>query len=129
VIVADAYALALVAAGRVDEARAVPIGEHRIRPDYFGSAFYTVRAEAVVALGRADLAQPVIDALLPVREQLGGVSSTALAMQPVALNLGRLYRLLNRPEEADASFRLAADVARRWGSPHWLARAEALRAA
>ncbi|GAA3450487.1 BTAD domain-containing putative transcriptional regulator [Dactylosporangium matsuzakiense] len=120
----DAYALALVAAGRVAEARAVRIAEHPIRLDYFASAFYTVRALAIVALGRADLSQPVIDALLPVREQLAGVSSTSIAMQPVALTLGELYRLQDRPAEATACFQLAAEVAGRWSAPHWLARAK-----
>ncbi|WP_432979018.1 ATP-binding protein [Dactylosporangium sp. CA-233914] len=120
----DAYALTLAAAGRIAEARAVPIGEHPIRADYLGSAFWTVRALAVVALGRADLAQPVIDALLPVRDQLGGVASTSIALQPVALSLGELYRLQGRPEEAADCFQLAADVASRWNSPHWLARAK-----
>ncbi|MFI5911105.1 BTAD domain-containing putative transcriptional regulator [Dactylosporangium sp. NPDC051541] len=120
----DAYALALVAAGRVDEARAVRICEHPIRPDYFASAFYTVRALAIVALGRADLAQPVIEALRPVRSQLAGVSSTSIAMQPVALSLGELYRLQDRPQEASDCFQLAAEVAARWSSPHWLARAK-----
>ncbi|WP_433080093.1 BTAD domain-containing putative transcriptional regulator [Dactylosporangium sp. CA-052675] len=125
----DAHALSLCAAGRLAEARAVRVGEHPIRPDYFGSAFYTVRALAVVALGRADLAQPVIDALLPVRDQIAGVSSTSIAMQPVALSLAELYRLLDRPEEATECLRQAVDVAGRWNCPHWLARARELLAA
>ncbi|WP_433051246.1 ATP-binding protein [Dactylosporangium sp. CS-033363] len=120
----DAYALTLAAAGRLDEARAVRVGVHPVRPDYFASAFLTVRTLAIVALGRADLAEPVIRALLPVRSQLAGVSSTSIAMQPVALSLGELYRLQDRPAEALESFQLAADVATRWGSPHWLARAK-----
>ncbi|MEV6927235.1 BTAD domain-containing putative transcriptional regulator [Dactylosporangium sp. NPDC051485] len=121
----DGYALALADAGRTAEARSIRIGAHPIRPDYFESAFYTLRALAVVALGRADLAQPVIDALLPVREQLAGWSSTAIVMQPVALTLGRLYRLLGREEAATEHFELAADVAARWNAPHWLAAAKA----
>ncbi|GAA2352385.1 ATP-binding protein [Dactylosporangium salmoneum] len=121
----DAYALALVDAGRVEEARSIRIGVHPIRPDYFESAFSTVRALAVVALGRADLAEPVIDALLPVRDQLAGLSSTAIVMQPVALTLGGLYRLLGREEAATEHFELAADVAARWNAPHWLAAAKA----
>ncbi|WP_433210212.1 ATP-binding protein [Dactylosporangium sp. CS-047395] len=120
----DAFALTLVAAGRMDEARAVRIGVHPVRPDYFASAFLTVRTLAIVALGRVDLAEPVIQALLPVRSQLAGVSSTSIAMQPVALSLGELYRLQDRRSAALESFQLAADVAARWGSPHWLARAK-----
>jgi hypothetical protein len=125
----DAIALALAAAGRTAEARAVAVGRHPLRPDYFHSTFATLRALAIVALGRADLAPPVIDALLPVREQLAGIASTSLALRPVAQTLGELYRLLGRPDEATAHFRLAADVATRWGSPHWLAEAKSALAA
>ncbi|MGI5236555.1 BTAD domain-containing putative transcriptional regulator [Dactylosporangium sp. CA-139066] len=125
----DAYAFALAADGQLDAARAVPIGEYPIRPDYFESGLYTVRGLAVVALGRADLAQAVIDALMPVRTQLAGFSSTSIAMQPVALTLGELFRLQGRAEEATVHFQLAADVATRWNAPHWLAAAKSALAA
>ncbi|WP_433124162.1 ATP-binding protein [Micromonospora sp. CA-240977] len=124
-IVDDLLALALIESGRVDEARAMPIGRHTYRPDYFESALLSVRAMVIVALGRRDLAQPVIDALLPVRDQLAGFSTTAAVVQPVALTLGELFRLLGRTDEAARHFTLAAGVARRWGSPHWLAEATA----
>ncbi|MBM0234610.1 hypothetical protein JNW91_23970, partial [Micromonospora sp. STR1_7] len=124
-IVDDLLALALIESGRVDEARAMPIGRHTYRPDYFESALLTVRAMVIVALGRRDLAQPVIDALLPVRDQLAGFSTTAAVVRPVALTLGELFRLLGRTEEATRHFTLAAGVARRWESPHWLAEATA----
>ncbi|MET7669122.1 ATP-binding protein [Micromonospora luteifusca] len=121
----DLLALALIESGRVDEARAMPIGRHTYRPDYFQSSLLTVRAMVVVALGRRDLAQPVIDALLPVRDQLAGFCTTAIALRPVALTLGELFRLLGHTEEAARHFTLAARVARRWESPHWLAEATA----
>ncbi|MFI6781293.1 ATP-binding protein [Micromonospora sp. NPDC050276] len=124
-IVDDLLALALIKSGRVDEARAMPIGRHTYRPDYFESALLSVRGMVVVALGRRDLAQPVIDALLPVRDQLAGFSTTAAVVRPVALTLGELFRLLGRTEEATRHFTLAARVARRWESPHWLAEATA----
>ncbi|MEO3774773.1 BTAD domain-containing putative transcriptional regulator [Micromonospora sp. B9E7] len=124
-IVDDLLALALIGSGRLDEARAMPIGRHTYRPDYFESALLSVRAMVVVALGRRDLAQPVIDALLPVREQLAGFSTTAAVLRPVALTLGELFRLLDRTDEATRHFTLAARVARRWESPHWLAEATA----
>ncbi|GAA4259138.1 BTAD domain-containing putative transcriptional regulator [Dactylosporangium darangshiense] len=125
----DVLALMLAASGQLDAARAVPIGQFPIRRDYFESALYTVRALAILALGRVDLAQPVIDALMPVREQLAGFSSTSIVMQPVALTLGELFRLQERPEEATEHFQLAADVATRWNAPHWLAAAKAALAA
>ncbi|MEO3748462.1 BTAD domain-containing putative transcriptional regulator [Plantactinospora sp. B5E13] len=128
-IVDDLLALALVRSGRVDEARAVPVGAHPCRPDYTQSMLLTVRAMVAVALGRRDLAQPVIDELVPVRDQLAGFSSTAFVSRPVALTLGELFRLQGRPELAAWHFRLAAEVARRWGAPHWLAEAESALAA
>ncbi|MEV1316419.1 BTAD domain-containing putative transcriptional regulator [Micromonospora arborensis] len=120
----DLLALALVQSGRVDEARTVPFGVHPCRPDYFQSTALTVRAMVTVALGREDLAQPIIDELLPVREQLAGFSSTAFTLRPVGLTLGELFRLQGRPDLAAWHFRLAAEVARRWNAPYWLAEAE-----
>ncbi|MEU7768526.1 hypothetical protein AB0B25_25910 [Nocardia sp. NPDC049190] len=67
----------------------------------------------------------MIDALLPVHDQLAGFSTTAAVVRPVALTLGELFRLLGQTEEAAWHFTLAATVARRWGSPHWLAEATA----
>ncbi|MER7443734.1 BTAD domain-containing putative transcriptional regulator [Micromonospora avicenniae] len=128
-MVDDLLALALIESGRADEARAMPVGEHTYRPDYVRSLLLTVRALAVVALDRRDLAQPLIDDLLPVRDQLAGFCTTNFVVRPVALTLGELFRLLGRTEEATRHFTLAATVARRWGAPHWLAEAtEALTA-
>ncbi|MEU5567862.1 ATP-binding protein [Micromonospora musae] len=124
-IVDDLLALALIESGRADEARAMPLGAHSYRPDYFRSLLLTVRAMVVVALERRDLAQSVIDGLLPVRDQLAGFSTTTFVARPVALTLGELFRLLGRTEEATQHFTLAAAVARRWGAPHWLAEATA----
>ncbi|MER7004320.1 BTAD domain-containing putative transcriptional regulator [Dactylosporangium sp. NPDC000555] len=124
-LAADTHGLALATAGRPREAAAVPVGTHPIRPDYFESGFYTLRALAVCALGRADLAPAVLDALRPVRDQLAAVSSTAIVMRPVALTLGELYALLGRAGEAAEHYRLAVEVATRWGAPHWLAEARA----
>ncbi|MEV4137877.1 BTAD domain-containing putative transcriptional regulator [Dactylosporangium sp. NPDC049742] len=121
----DALALALVEAGRPDEARAIAVGEHRHRPDYFQSAFMAVRGLAVVALGRADLAPAVIEALLPVRTQIAGMSSTSIAMRPVAYILGRLFELLGDHDRAAEHFQLSRDVAATWGAAHWVADAEA----
>ncbi|WP_204358538.1 BTAD domain-containing putative transcriptional regulator [Streptosporangium sp. 'caverna'] len=122
----DLLALVLVHAGRTDEARTVPIGTHPCPPeDIFQTGLLAIRARALVALGRKDLAQPVIDVLLPVRNQLAGLSGATIVIEPVALTLGRLFQLQGRSSEADEHFAMAASMARRWESPHWLA--EALR--
>jgi DNA-binding SARP family transcriptional activator len=115
----DALALALAAQGRHEEARAVTAARRPIRPDYFFSVFTTLRAQAVVALGQRDEAPALATALAPLRDQLPGALSSTLAMQPVALTLGRLYRLIGREADAREHFALAEQVARRWGSPQW----------
>jgi tetratricopeptide (TPR) repeat protein len=115
----DALALALIANGKPDEARTFRGTPAPVRPDYFFTVFSTVRALAVVALGRRDEAAGLIEQLRPLRDQLPGALSTTLAMQPIALTLGRLYRLLGREDEAREEFAHAERVALRWGSPHW----------
>jgi hypothetical protein len=116
---ADALALALVAAGRPDEARAARARPVPLRPDYFFTVFATIRALAVVALGARDEAAALVDSLRPWRDQLPGAISSTVVMQPVALTLGHLCRLLDRDAEADEHFRHAERVARHWGAPHW----------
>jgi hypothetical protein len=54
------------------------------------------------------------------RGRVGG-----LAMQPVAQTPGELSAFLGRPQEAVRHFTVAQQVARRWNSPHWAARARA----
>jgi hypothetical protein len=120
----DLLALTLTAAGRWDEARTIPIGTHRVRADYFESGLLTIRAMAVVALGRTDLAPPTIDALLPFQDKLGGFASTSIAMRPVAQSLAELHRLLGHHDEARRFYTRAAEVAELWNAPLW--RADAL---
>jgi hypothetical protein len=74
----------------------------------------------VVALDRPDLATPLIDELLPLRDQLAGFSSTSFALCPVATTLGELFRLRGQEAQARRHFVLGAQVARIWGSLHWL---------
>ena len=114
----DALALALVALGRADEARAVRT-RRPLRPDYFFTVFATIRAQAVVALGARDEAPELIAQLTPLRDQLPGALSTTLALQPIALTLGELHRLAGAEETARECFAHAETVASRWGAQHW----------
>ena len=126
-LAANAWAVTLAAVGRTDEARrrysegaATPL-----RPDFFHSVFATFRAMAVIAVGDRAAAEALVTDLTPVAGLLAGAASTALAMQPVAQTLGELSAFLGRPEAAARHFATAEQVARRWNSPHWTARAEA----
>jgi ATP/maltotriose-dependent transcriptional regulator MalT len=130
-LAAIAWAVTLAAAGRAGEARrrysegaAIPP-----RPDFFHSVFATFRAMAVIAVGDRAAAEALVTDLTPVAGMLAGAASTALAMQPVAQTLGELSAFLGRPDAAARHFATAEQVARRWNSPHWTARAKAAQAA
>jgi hypothetical protein len=102
------------------EAAAMPL-----RTDFFHSILATFRAMAVVAVGDRTAAEALVTDLTPVAGLLAGAASAALAMQPVAQTLGELSAFLGRPQEAARHFAAAQQVARRWNSPHWAARARA----
>jgi tetratricopeptide (TPR) repeat protein len=124
-LAADARALALAAAGRFDEARAVLGGAPPLRPDFYFSIFATLRAMAAVAVGQRQPAEELYAALLPLRGQIAGAASTSLAMRPVGHTLGELARLLGRQAAAVEHFAEAAEVARAWDARHWEAAASA----
>ncbi|WP_143200082.1 BTAD domain-containing putative transcriptional regulator [Kitasatospora sp. CB01950] len=129
-LVADVAALALLAAGRPrEEARAARAERRTVQADYFRSLFLVLRADAAMALDeRAEVAE-LLDELRPFADLVAGASSTSIAARPVALSLGELARHLGRTAEAAEHFRHAVEVARRWESPSWEARArEALAA-
>jgi hypothetical protein len=78
---------------------------------------------AAIAVGDRAAAEALLTDLTPVAGLLAGAASAALAMQPVAQTLGELSAFLGRPQEAVRYFAVAEQVARRWNSPHWAARA------
>jgi DNA-binding SARP family transcriptional activator len=126
-LAADAWAVTLAAAGRAGEARrryqeaaAMPL-----RADFFHSIFATVRAMAAIAMGDRTAVEALVTDLTLVAGLLAGAASAALAMQPVAQTLGELSAFLGHPEATARHFATAEQVARRWNSPHWTARARA----
>jgi hypothetical protein len=128
-LAADARTLALAAAGRFDEARAVLGGAPPLRPDFYFSIFATLRAMAAVAVGQRQPAEELYAALLPLRGQIAGAASTSLAMRPVAHTLAELARLLGRRAAAAEHFAEAVAVARAWQAPRWEAEARTAAAA
>lgn len=127
-LAADTRAVALAAAGRLEAAGAVLDGAPPLRPDFYFSVFATLRAMAVVALGRREPAEELYAALLPVRGQLAGAASTSLAMRPVAHTLAELAGLLGRRAAVAEHLDEAVAVARAWGAPRWEAEAAGRRA-
>ncbi|WP_153537270.1 BTAD domain-containing putative transcriptional regulator [Actinomadura macrotermitis] len=119
---ADLRAAALAAAGRLDEARAAFARLEPIRPDFFVTLFASFRTMTAVALGDRAAAAGLYELLLPYRGgPPAGLESLSLALHPVDHALGGLARLLGRDAAADAHFARAAEIAGRWGAPHWAA--------
>jgi DNA-binding SARP family transcriptional activator len=88
--------------------------------------------EAEVEGARADLGGPlqraVLALLLMERGRVVSVDRMIDQLwrgEPPAQTLGELSAFLGRPQEAARHFAAAQQVARRWNSPHWAARAQA----
>jgi hypothetical protein len=116
---ADILALALLAAGRPDEAGAARRSPGPIRRDFFRTLFLAVRGLAVVALGDAAEADEVYAALLPHERHLAGIGTGSYVLCPVAQVLGDLAVRLDRPADAEGHYRTALDLAERCGNDHW----------
>jgi hypothetical protein len=122
--VVNLAALAMLAhiRGDFDEAAAVR-RTAEVAPDKLFTVHGTVRGELIVELGLREQAPDMIRRLLPFQDQIAGASTLAHAVHPVALTLGRLYRLLGDEATAVRQFAQAEEVALRWDAAHWAAEA------
>ncbi len=119
---------ALLAAGEVEEARAL---WHRLppqRPDEFWQFFTVLRAESAVLLGDTAYADEAYDALLPFSGWLAGGEGAVFALGPVDVTLGRLAEFLGRPDDACRHWVAAREMAAAIGWPQRVAEAEAATA-
>ena len=128
-VVAEPLALALVAAGRPDEARRVRGTPTPLRRDYFSAMWATIRSMVISALDLPGEADELIEFFEPIVDQLAGAATTSVAMRPVAHSLGSLSLLLGRERDAADYFAHAVTVAERASSPHWADHARAALAA
>lgn len=119
----EALALVLALQGRTEEARAVRFDTLPV-PDHFYGVRLGARARLARLLGDTAAAAALVPLLLPLRQQFGSAATTAFCTRPLALALGEVYALLGDTAAARDAFRQAADVARKWDSPHALAAAE-----
>ncbi|MFK0258920.1 BTAD domain-containing putative transcriptional regulator [Streptomyces sp. NPDC090445] len=118
-------ALALLAAGRPEEAREIFAQRVPLRRDFAYPILAGLRGMAAIVFRDGAAAAEVYEDLLPLHELAGGASSLSLVLRPVAQTLGELAQFLDRPEQARRHYREAARVAAAWDSPLW---AEAARA-
>jgi hypothetical protein len=122
--VTDPTARALIAAGRIDEARAVWRPDLHPPRTYYWLLFMGLRAEVAVALADREVATDCLAELEPWADQLAGLGSGTVTLGPVAQHLGELGGVLGRPvTERRTHFAHARALARRLGSPHWEKRA------
>jgi hypothetical protein len=128
--VTDPTARALIAAGRVDEARAVWRPDLHPPRTYYWLLFMALRAEVAVTLADREVAATCLAELEPWADQLAGLGSGTVTLGPVAQHLGELGGVLGRPvAERRAHFAHARAIARRIRSSHWAERASASLAA
>ncbi|MFE3198181.1 BTAD domain-containing putative transcriptional regulator [Embleya sp. NPDC059237] len=116
---ADLCALAMAAAGRIDEARAMRALNEPIRPDFFHTPMSVLRATAAIALDEREEAAALYPTLFPLAEAPPACAGLSIAIRPPALTLGELARFLGREQEATEHFTRAAAIADTWGANDW----------
>lgn len=120
VLVGDAAALALLARGRVDEARRIWGKRLPVERSYYWLAMTALRAHTAAALGDADVARACAEELQPYSGRMAGLDNGSLLTGPVDDALAAVADLLGQADEArryrhDAAQlrqRLAADAQR-----------------
>ena len=122
VLVAEPYALALAASGRVAEARAVADRPRPIRRDMLWLFLTGVRGLLAIAIDDRERAESAYHELLPFAARPVGAESGVLTLWPAAQILGDLARYLGRPA-ARAHYEHALAVAEQANVVPWRAAA------
>jgi len=117
-LLSEMYALALAAAGRADQARAVARRPRPIFRDMFWLLMTGVRGLLGIAIDDRRRAGAAYQALLPFAGRPAGADTGAVTLWPAALILGDLARYLGHPG-ADAHYRQALAVAGQAGVRSW----------
>ncbi|ODR25249.1 hypothetical protein BHQ19_13315 [Mycolicibacterium porcinum] len=118
--VTDAVVLALLAAGRADEAHQVWAQRAPVERSYYWLAMTTLRAHAAAALGDEQAAKATAEELLPYSGRMAGLDNGTLLIGPVDEALAAVAELTGdtgqarryRSDAAALRERLAADAAR-----------------
>ncbi|MGY1727260.1 BTAD domain-containing putative transcriptional regulator [Geodermatophilus sp. SYSU D01062] len=121
----ETRALALVLAGRLEEARSVGPPRLQAVRDLFTPFLQYCRGLVGLALGdRVRMAEAEAE-LLPYRDTVCGTHTAQLAFGPTATLLARLAAARGDRETAEAHRAVAVAVAERTGHPGWIAQARA----
>ncbi|WP_328358509.1 AAA family ATPase [Mycobacterium sp. NBC_00419] len=109
--IADAAVLALLDAGRPDEARQIWATRQPVERSYYWLAITTLRAHAAVALEDADAAAKCAEELRPYSGRMAGLDNGSLLTGPVDEALAAVAELLGNTEDA-RRYRAAAAALR-----------------
>lgn len=124
----EAHALALAAAGRVEEAVVVAAQRLPIIEDFLHTVSYVVRARLAIAIDDGGRARSAYDTLSRYADEITGGRTAAVVLWPVAHVLGDLARYLGLdPEVVAAHYDQAVVVATRAGANHWANAARSAR--
>ncbi|MCW0213491.1 MAG: AAA family ATPase [Pseudonocardia sp.] len=116
----DYVVVALIAAGWIDEARAMWRPDVMLPRNYYWLLWTVLRAEIAVALADRVEGTRLHAELLPWAGSFAGLSSGSITLGPVDLALADLVLLLGRPaQQREAHLHAAARLAREVGAPHW----------
>jgi DNA-binding SARP family transcriptional activator len=112
------YALALAAAGRVPEARAVAARMPTVRRDMFWLLLTAICALVAIAVDDTERAWSCYQDLLPYAARPAGAETGSMTLWPTAQILGDLARYL-RVDDAQSHYRHALAIAERSGVLPW----------
>ncbi|WP_457047472.1 BTAD domain-containing putative transcriptional regulator [Geodermatophilus sp. SYSU D01045] len=121
----EAQALALVLAGRTEEARALVPPPSRAVRDLFAPFVQYCRGLVGLALGDAERMAEAEAGLLPYRDTVCGTHTAQMAFGPTATVLARLAAARGDRAAAEAHRAVAVAVAERTGNAAWTAQARA----
>ncbi|WP_445166141.1 BTAD domain-containing putative transcriptional regulator [Mycolicibacterium sp. Dal123E01] len=98
--IADAAVLALLSAGREDDARQIWAARGPVERSYYWLAVTTLRAHAAVALGDESAAEQCAVELQPYSGRIAGLDNGSLLAGPVDDALAAVVELLGNADEA-----------------------------
>jgi hypothetical protein len=116
--IAASYALALAAAGRVPEARAIAARMPPVHRDLLWLVVTAVCALLAIAIDDTERARSCYRELLPYAARPAGTDTGTMALWPTAQILGDLARYLG-VDDAQAHYRHALAIAERSGVVPW----------
>ncbi|RPA06139.1 BTAD domain-containing putative transcriptional regulator [Gordonia sp. OPL2] len=108
--IAWVHVVALLDAGRDDEARAIAESRPYVSRDYYWTALEVFHARALARLGMTDAAAELYEILLPWSGTVAGLNSASVAFGPMDVVLAEMAELIGDTGAAERHRQIAADV-------------------